>query len=49
MRSRVVAMARDAGMIVAGAYGHRGWREWILGSTTERLLETAPIPLFVHH
>lgn len=38
-----------AGLIVAGAYGHRGWREWLLGSTTEHLLRTSPVPLFIHH
>ena len=43
------AKAHAAGMIVAGAYGHRGWREWLLGSTTTRLLEESPIPVFVHH
>ncbi len=38
-----------AGMIVAGAYGRRGWREWLLGSTTEALLASSPLPLFIHH
>ncbi len=38
-----------AGLIVAGAYGQRGWREWLLGSTTEHLLATSPVPLFIHH
>ncbi|NJN05752.1 MAG: universal stress protein, partial [Rhodobacteraceae bacterium] len=31
----IVDAAKGAGMIVAGAYGHRGWREWLLGTTTE--------------
>jgi nucleotide-binding universal stress UspA family protein len=43
------AKAADAGMIVAGAYGHRGFREWLLGATTERLMTSSPIPLFIHH
>jgi nucleotide-binding universal stress UspA family protein len=43
------AKAADAGMIVAGAYGHRGWREWLLGTTTERLMTSSPIPIFIHH
>lgn len=43
------AKGAGAGMIVAGAYGHRGWREWLLGSTTEELLATSPVPLFIHH
>ena len=43
------AMENDAGMIIAGAYGHRGWREWLLGSTTTRLLDASPVPVFIHH
>ncbi len=43
------AKAADAGMIVAGSYGHRGFREWLLGTTTERLLTSSPIPVFIHH
>jgi nucleotide-binding universal stress UspA family protein len=43
------ARAAGAAMIVAGAYGHRGWREWLLGTTTERLLTTSPAHLFIHH
>jgi nucleotide-binding universal stress UspA family protein len=39
----------DAGLIVAGSYGHRGWREWLLGTTTEELLAKSPVPLFIHH
>ncbi len=45
----VAAAASGAGMVVAGAYGHRGWREWLLGTTTERLLRTSPTHLFIHH
>lgn len=45
----IAAAAAGAGMIVAGAYGHRGWREWLLGTTTERLLLTSPTHLFIHH
>lgn len=47
----LIATAKEigAGMIVAGAYGHRGWREWLLGTTTEALLATSPAPLFIHH
>lgn len=43
------ARAAGAAMIVAGAYGHRGWREWLLGTTTERLLTASPSHLFIHH
>jgi nucleotide-binding universal stress UspA family protein len=45
------ATAREQGatLLVMGAYGHRGWRERLLGSCTTRLLETCPVTLFVHH
>jgi nucleotide-binding universal stress UspA family protein len=43
------AQDADAGFMVAGAYGSRGWREWLLGSTTEHLLAASPVPLFIHH
>lgn len=43
------AKTHNAEMIVAGAYGHRGWREWLLGSTTTHLLEESPFPVFIHH
>lgn len=43
------AKAANAGLIVAGAYGHRGWREWLLGTTTETLIAKSPVPLFIHH
>jgi len=39
----------DAGMLVMGAFGHRGWREMILGSSTNALLGYAGIPIFVDH
>jgi nucleotide-binding universal stress UspA family protein len=47
----IAAAAQGAGMVVvvAGAYGHRGWREWLLGTTTERLLMTSPTHVFIHH
>lgn len=43
------AKAAGAATVVAGAYGHRGWREWLLGTTTERLLRASPAHVFVHH
>jgi nucleotide-binding universal stress UspA family protein len=36
-------------MLVMGAYGHRGWRETLLGSCTTRLLAGSPYPLFIYH
>ncbi|KQT50659.1 hypothetical protein ASG43_05050 [Aureimonas sp. Leaf454] len=36
-----------ADMIVAGAYGHSRWREWILGGATRELLSEARVPVFL--
>lgn len=36
-------------LLVMGAYGHRGWREVLMGSSTLKLLNYATIPVFVHH
>lgn len=41
-----LAAAVHAGTLVAGAYGDRSWREWLIGSTTHRLLEASTTPLF---
>lgn len=38
-----------ADLIVAGAYGHSRFREWILGGVTEDLLANSPLPLLVAH
>lgn len=38
-----------AGIVVMGAFGHRGWREMLLGSCTQTLLRACPTSLFVHH
>lgn len=40
---------RGAGMVVMGAYGHRGWRERLFGSATERMVESPPCALFIYH
>ncbi|MBL8835943.1 MAG: universal stress protein [Alphaproteobacteria bacterium] len=47
----LVERARDlkAGLLAMGAFGHRGWRELLLGSATSRLLDSAATALFVHH
>jgi len=47
----VIAEARalEAGLLVMGAYGHRGWREALLGSFTTRMLSQCPTALFIHH
>lgn len=36
-------------MLVMGAFGHRGWREALLGSCTQTLLRECPTSLFIHH
>ncbi len=36
-------------MIVAGAFGHRGFRELMFGGTTEYILENTKIPIFISH
>ncbi len=43
------AQSIDAGVIVMGAFGHRRWRESLLGSCTRRLFEESQMSLFVHH
>lgn len=37
-----------ADLLVMGAYGHRGWREAILGSCTSRLIAHASVPMFIY-
>jgi len=37
----------QADVIVMGSYGHTRVREWILGSTTERVLNQAPCPVLL--
>jgi nucleotide-binding universal stress UspA family protein len=47
----LMAFARTAGagLIVAGAYGHSRYREWVLGGVTRELLERSPVPLLLAH
>jgi nucleotide-binding universal stress UspA family protein len=44
-------LARDcgAGLMVAGAFGHSRYREWMPGGTTRELLERARVPLLIAH
>jgi nucleotide-binding universal stress UspA family protein len=44
-----IARSCGAGLMVAGAFGHSRYREWILGGTTRELLERAPAPLLIAH
>ncbi len=47
----LVQYVRDHGhdLLVMGAFGHRRIVEWVLGSTTQYLLRTAPVPLVLCH
>jgi nucleotide-binding universal stress UspA family protein len=47
----LAGLAADAGasLMVAGAYGHNRFREWVLGGVTRELLERAPVPLLIAH
>lgn len=39
----------DARLLVMGAFGHRGFREILFGSTTRHLFDQNPRPLFIYH
>ncbi|TAJ64925.1 universal stress protein [Brevundimonas sp.] len=43
------ALARDAGLIVAGGYGHARLREWALGGVTRDLIADSPLCLVLAH
>lgn len=36
-------------MVVLGAFGHSGLREFFFGTTTEHLLKSSEVSLFIHH
>jgi nucleotide-binding universal stress UspA family protein len=44
-----LARKRGADMMVAGAYGHSRFHDWVLGSTTRSLIEQTAIPLLMTH
>ena len=43
------ALARGAGLIVAGGYGHARLQEWALGGVTRDLIEHSPVCLCLAH
>ncbi|WP_284222364.1 universal stress protein [Brevundimonas denitrificans] len=43
------ALARSAGLIVSGGYGHARLREWALGGVTRTLLAESPLCLLLAH
>ncbi len=49
--SQILKYAADhqAGLIVAGGYGHARMREWVFGGVTHGLLGTAPVSLLLSH
>ncbi len=46
---RIQVADRNIGTLVMGAYGRRGLRELLFGSTTSSLLEAPPCALFLYH
>lgn len=40
---------RGGQMLVMGAYGHRGLRDLLFGSATQRMVEKPPCALFIYH
>lgn len=44
-----VAKRENANLIVAGAYGHTRFREWVLGGMTRGLLAASPIACLMSH
>jgi nucleotide-binding universal stress UspA family protein len=46
---RIEVADRKIGTLTLGAYGHRGWRQTLFGSTTRRLMENPPCALFAYH
>lgn len=46
---RLQVVDRNVGTLVMGAYGRRGLREFLFGSTTSSLLEAPPCTLFLYH
>ncbi len=43
------AATAKADLIVAGAYGHSRWREWVFGGVTRELLLRSPVPCLFSH
>jgi nucleotide-binding universal stress UspA family protein len=46
---RNVSVQSGAGMVVMGAYVHSRLREMVLGGTTQSLLKSSPVPLFLSY
>jgi nucleotide-binding universal stress UspA family protein len=46
---RHAAIQSRADMLVMGAYVHSRLRQMVLGGTTQSLLKSSPVPLFLSH
>jgi nucleotide-binding universal stress UspA family protein len=46
---KIEVAQRAIGTLVMGAYGRRGFREMLFGSTTNTLLEAPPCAVFLYH
>lgn len=46
---RIEITQRKIGTLVMGAYGRRGFRELLFGSTTSRIVEKPPCAVFLYH
>lgn len=46
---RIEVADRKIGTLAIGAYGHRGLRQTLFGSTTSQLMENPPCALFAYH
>jgi nucleotide-binding universal stress UspA family protein len=40
-----VAKSREVDLVVMGTHGLRGWQRALLGSVTERIVRTSPVPV----
>lgn len=43
------AESEEASLLVAGAFGHSRYREWVLGGVTRDLLQRARVPVLFSH
>jgi nucleotide-binding universal stress UspA family protein len=43
------AREQGCGLLVAGGYGHRRWREYFFGGVTLDLFQDADIPVLFSH
>lgn len=44
-----VVSTHHPSLLVMGAYGHTGLKQWFFGSTTAKLIDHCAAPVFIHH